>query len=53
MTETKDRREQLSVPMPRELRLKIDRAAEAEDRPAASWVRRLIERSLAEHQPAA
>jgi hypothetical protein len=41
MTDSHDRREQLSVPMKPELRRAIDRAASAEDRPAASWVRRL------------
>jgi predicted HicB family RNase H-like nuclease len=47
MTETKDRREQLSVPVKPELRRAIERAAQADDRPVASWIRRLIERSLA------
>jgi predicted HicB family RNase H-like nuclease len=47
MTDTEGKREQLSVPVKPELRRAIERAAQAEDRPVASWVRRLIERSLA------
>jgi uncharacterized protein (DUF1778 family) len=43
---TQERREQLSVPVPSDLRRAIERAAQAEDRTVASWVRRQITAAL-------
>jgi hypothetical protein len=42
MADSHDRREQLSVPLSADLRRAVEAAAAAEDRPVASWVRRLL-----------
>jgi hypothetical protein len=36
------RREQVSVPLDAELRAFVERAAERDDRPVASWIRHLV-----------
>jgi hypothetical protein len=42
MNDTEDRRHQISVPVDAALQRAVEAAARAEDRPVASWVRRLM-----------
>jgi hypothetical protein len=42
MSETEDRRHQISVPLSADLQRAVEAAAKAEDRPVASWVRRVL-----------